>query len=173
MLVPLEANDRERFILDNQRAFNYGALEEFGLRNDRMEEDGEIISRRTIEESLDSHGAESYRILRDGEVVGGIIIKIDSEKKEGELEIMFVSPSCHSCRIGTEAWFAVENLHPEVKRWITFTPYFETRNIHFYVNRLGFHIIEFLHKGHRDAFGKRIVEDDNDMMFVFEKIING
>ena len=26
------------------------------------------------------------------------------------------------------------------------TPYFEKRNIHFYVNRLGFHIVEFWNK---------------------------
>ena len=28
-LIPLEDNDREQFITDNQTAFNYGALEEF------------------------------------------------------------------------------------------------------------------------------------------------
>jgi hypothetical protein len=44
-LIPLEASDRERFIKDNQEAFNYGALEEFGQRDDHFEEDGEIISR--------------------------------------------------------------------------------------------------------------------------------
>ena len=33
-LLPLEASDRNQFILDNQEAFNYGALEEFGLRDD-------------------------------------------------------------------------------------------------------------------------------------------
>ncbi len=50
-LTPLEAEDREQFILDNQEAFNYGALEEFGLRDDHFEEEGEIISRETIERS--------------------------------------------------------------------------------------------------------------------------
>ena len=29
-LIPLETSDREQFIRDNQEAFNYGALEEFG-----------------------------------------------------------------------------------------------------------------------------------------------
>ena len=29
----LENNDKEQFILDNQEAFNFGALEEFGLRD--------------------------------------------------------------------------------------------------------------------------------------------
>ena len=32
-LVPLEASDREQFIKDNQEAFNYGAMEEFGCRD--------------------------------------------------------------------------------------------------------------------------------------------
>ena len=31
-LIPLAPEDHEQFILDNQEAFNYGALEEFGRR---------------------------------------------------------------------------------------------------------------------------------------------
>ena len=38
--------------------------------------------------------------------------------------------------------------HPGIRIWKTFTPYFEKRNIHFYVNRLGFQIDEFFHEGH-------------------------
>jgi hypothetical protein len=37
-LVPLNPDDREQFIQDNQEAFNYGALEEFGLRDNHFEE---------------------------------------------------------------------------------------------------------------------------------------
>ncbi|HRR75555.1 MAG TPA: hypothetical protein P5191_01895 [Ruminococcus sp.] len=33
----------------------------------------------------------------------------------GELEILFVSPSIHSKGIGYAAWYAVEEMHPEVK----------------------------------------------------------
>ena len=54
MLCPLEQEDREQFILDNQEAFRYGALEEFGLRDDHFEEEGEIISRKTIERAIDA-----------------------------------------------------------------------------------------------------------------------
>ena len=67
-LIPLTAEDREKFIRDNQEAFNYGALEEFGRRDDHFEEDGEIISRETIEKSID--GGEAYRIMCDDEKVG-------------------------------------------------------------------------------------------------------
>ncbi len=42
-LLPLEQRDREQFIKDNQEAFNYGALEEFGRRDDHFEEDGVVI----------------------------------------------------------------------------------------------------------------------------------
>ena len=62
-LTRLTDDDREQFILDNQRAFKYGAMEEFGMRDDHLEEDGEIISRRTIENSID--GGVAYRIRRN------------------------------------------------------------------------------------------------------------
>ena len=35
-LVKLKPDDREQFITDNQEAFNYGALEEFGVRDDHL-----------------------------------------------------------------------------------------------------------------------------------------
>ena len=54
ILVPLTIEDREQFISDNQEAFNYGALEEFGRRDNHFEEDEQIISRNTIEQSIDS-----------------------------------------------------------------------------------------------------------------------
>ena len=71
-LVPLTADDREQFILDNQEAFNYGALKEFGRRDDHFEEDEQIISRETIERSIDN--GEAYRIMLEGRIVGGVII---------------------------------------------------------------------------------------------------
>jgi len=37
-LFPLQENDREQFIKDNQWAFRYGAQIEFGMRDDRTEE---------------------------------------------------------------------------------------------------------------------------------------
>ena len=95
-LAPLEAEDREQFILDNQESFKYGAAEEFGLRDDHFEEDGEIISRATIEQSIDAPDSEAYRILYDGRKVGGVVLKIDNETHHNELELLFVSPKEHS-----------------------------------------------------------------------------
>ena len=168
-LRPLAPDDREQFILDNQEAFNYGALEEFGRRDDHFEEDGEIISRETIAESIDS--GEAYRILQNGQPVGGVVIRVEGDR--GDLDLLFVSPKVHSKGIGYAAWCAVERLHPEVKIWETVTPYFETRNIHFYVNRCGFHIVEFYNSHHPDPNDPDMTEEADgqfpDGMFRFEK----
>ena len=142
-LVPLTAEGREQFILDNQWAFKHGALYEFGERDNHIDADGEIISRRTIERCIDASNSEAYRIVVDGRNVGGVILKIDKETNHNELEILFVSPEEHTKGIGYGAWQAVEALHPETEVWKTCTPYFDKRNIHFYVNKCGFKIDEF------------------------------
>ena len=124
-LSPLDPRDQEQFITANQTAFNYGALEEFGLRDDHFEEDGNVISRGTIREAI-------------------------SAGNRGYLDLLFVTPELHSRGIGAAAWQAVERMHPEITVWETVTPYFEKRNIHFYVNRLGFRIVEFFNSHHPD-----------------------
>ena len=43
-LIPLQKDDREQFILDNQRAFWYGARQEFGMQ-ELLEETGIILRR--------------------------------------------------------------------------------------------------------------------------------
>ena len=166
-LSPLQTADREQFILDNQRAFKYGATEEFGMRDDHFEEDGEIISRATIEASINGENAEAYRILLNGEKVGGAVISV--EGRCGELELLFVNPEVHSKGIGYSAWCLIEQLHPEIKVWETHTPYFEKRNIHFYVNRCGFHIVEYFNSHHYDPNDHDSSDPDSDGMFRFEK----
>ena len=169
-LVRLTEDDRESFIKDNQWAFKYGATEEFGLRDDHFEEEGEIISRETIEHSIDC--GEAYRIICDGKKVGGVIVSVEGDR--GDLEILFVSPESHSKGIGYAAWCEIEKMYPQVRVWETVTPYFETRNIHFYVNRCGFHIVEFFNRYHPDPNEKEdeeYVEGESDGMFRFEKVM--
>ena len=168
-LVPLTPADREQFITENQEAFLYGATQEFGMRDNHFEEDDQIISRETIEQSIDGKNAVTYRIMLGNEKVGGVVIRI--EGNEGDLELLFVSPKAHSKGIGYRAWCEVERLHPEVKVWETVTPYFEKRNIHFYVNRCGFHIVEFFNSHHLDPNDRDMMEDDSDGMFRFQKVM--
>lgn len=162
-LTPLRDDDREQFILDNQRAFKFGAVEKFGTRDGHLDGEGEIISRGTIEHCID-HGV-AYRIRENGEIVGGLILKIDEQTQNNELEILFVSPDVHSKGVGTAAWREVERRYPDTVVWETCTPYFEKRNIHFYVNKLGFHIVEFFCEYHRDPLEKERYGPQNDEYF--------
>lgn len=169
-LERLEEGDREQFILDNQEAFNYGALEEFGRRDDHFEGEGQVISRETIEQCIDE--GDAWRIVCDGERVGGAIAKTGGDR--GELEVLFTNPRVHSKGVGYAAWYEIERAYPQVKVWGLVTPYFETRNVHFYVNRCGFHIVEFYNSHHPDpndpGFDPEEVNDQfPDGMFRFEK----
>lgn len=167
-LAALTLEDRERFIRDNQEAFRFGALEEFGRRDEHFEEPGEIIARATIEQAIDQ--GEALRILLHGEKVGGVVLHKDGNR--GWLDLLFVEPSAHSRGIGYAAWCEVERLHPEVQVWETVTPYFETRNIHFYVNRCGFHIVEFFNLRHPDPHdpdGNHGGDETESGMFRFVK----
>lgn len=167
ILQPLQADDKEQFVLDNQEAFRYGAIEEFGLRDEHYEEDGEIISRATIEKAI-SEG-DAYRVICNGKAAGEAVVRVSGDK--GDLELLFVSPHIHSKGIGYAAWCEIERLYPQVKVWETVTPYFEQRNIHFYVNRCGFHIVEFFNSHHpdpNDPDGDNLM---NDGMFRFEKVM--
>jgi len=161
VLEKLRDSDRDQFVRDNQEAFRYGATEEFGLRDDHFEEPGEIISRSTIEESIDN--GDAYRIVLDGEYVGGVIVSVSGDR--GDLQILFVSPKEHSKGIGYGAWCAIEGMYPQVRVWETCTPYFEKRNIHFYVNRCGFHITGFFNEHHPDPN-----DPHGGEMFHFEKV---
>ena len=175
-LIPLTEDDREQFILDNQWAFKYGALQEFGERDNHIDDDGEIISRKTIERCIDNTQNETYRIVLDGRNVGGVILKINKETDVNELEILFVSPEKHTKGIGYGAWLEVEKLHPETKVWETCTPYFEKRNIHFYVNKCGFQIDEFWCEYFKPTNDLPDDEEHNkgegpDVMFHFVKVM--
>ena len=170
VLAPLCPDDREQFILDNQWAFLYGARQEFGMRDNHLEEDGQVISRRSIQRSLDAAGSAAYRILLDGRKVGGVVLHIDCQTHHNHLDLLFVSPEAHSKGVGFAAWQAVEALYPETVVWETFTPYFEKRNIHFYINKCGFHAVEFFGQFHAMKGSSGEQDDEGpDEMFRFVK----
>ena len=105
-----------------------------------------------------------------------IIYNISEHCTSVSSNLLFVSPKVHSKGIGYAAWCEIERLYPQVKVCETVTPYFEKRNIHFYVNRCGFHIVEFYNSHHPDPnepdMPQHIDEQFPDGMFRFEKRIN-
>ena len=101
--------------------------------------------------SLRAEGAEAYEAVdADGQRMGGAIITIDNSTHGGELAFLYVKVGVQSKGIGQSIWKSIETMHPEVEVWETCTPYFDRRNIHFYINRCGFHAVEFYNEHHPD-----------------------
>lgn len=171
-LTPLCKEHIHQFKRDMQEAFRQGAIERFG----EMKE--EILPESHIDRSLSAKGAIAYEAVSDGVSVGGAIVAIDEETQHNHLDFLFVRVGIQSKGIGQSIWNSIERLHPETKVWETCTPYFEKRNIHFYVNRCKFHIVEFYNKNHPDpnAPDEYEKEDGNNHeyfegMFRFEKVM--
>ena len=73
-LEKLKEEYREQFILDNQYAFKYGAITE--LKENELDIDGEIISRETINSSIDDVDCDTYRIMDMTNVLVGLLLKL-------------------------------------------------------------------------------------------------
>ncbi len=165
LLVPVEVEDMVNFKKDMQEAFRIGAIDDFG----DLEE--EVLPEEDIDRSLNTKGAIAYKAVVDGVMAGGTIVVIDEATQHNHLDFMYVKHGTQGKGVGKAIWSEVEKLHPETKVWETHTPYFEKRNIHFYVNRLGFHIVEFFNPSHKDP---KIPDDrvGGEYFFRFEKYMN-
>lgn len=167
ILIPLAEDQRETFIRELQAAFAVAVIAQYG------EQEGDIIPREEIEQALDQPGAEAFQILLGREAVGGAVVTADRETRRCSLDLLYLRQSCHNRGLGVAAWQAIEARYPDAAVWETITPYFEKRNIHFYVNKCGFKIVEFFNPHHRDP---AVGEPDGigrDNYFRFEKELSG
>lgn len=162
-LIPLCEEHKKRFKTDMQLAFQQGAVSKFGEITE------EILPEGDIDNSLNADGAAAYEAILDGTPVGGVIVVIDEKTQHNHLDFLFVKTGTQGSGIGQAIWDAVEARYPQTKVWETCTPYFEKRNIHFYVNRCGFHIVEFYNKHHPDPNSSDIYDQVDNDFFRFEK----
>ena len=106
--------------------------------------------------------------MLDGETVGGVIVAIDTETQHNHLDLLYVKSGVQGKGIGKSIWYAVEKLYPDTKVWETCTPYFEKRNIHFYVNICGFHITDGRHEKHvKQPTPNNRKKNDHESKFLF------
>ena len=149
-LIRLSEERTIAFKEEMQEAFQHG----FQAYNKDDSEDSnqwQVLPDEDFYRSLRAEGAEAYEAVdADGQRVGGAIITIDSLTHEGQLAFLYVKVGVQSKGIGQAIWKAIETMHPEVELWETCTPYFDRRNIHFYINRCGFHAVEFFNERHPD-----------------------
>lgn len=159
--------DKQIFIREIQEAFQTSYETEFGKYEQT------ILPVEDIAESFETTGSEAYIAEMDGERVGGAIIVVDEETGYNSLHLLYVKCGLQNAGYGFQIWKAIEQLHPEAKIWETHTPYYDKRNIHFYVNRCGFQIVEFFHSGHKDPHQTDDTAGniplENNCFFRFEK----
>ena len=78
-----------------------------------------------------------YKVLLDGQVIGGIIVWI-LEHGDNRLGTIFVDPTYQDQGIGSRAWQFIEATYPDARSWTLDTPSFATKNHFFYENKCGF-----------------------------------
>lgn len=152
-----------------QQAFSIAAAEAFGwVPEEPIPSDGDV------EQSFNAPGSAIYHILADGHKVGGAVVVIDDATLRNSLDLFYISTSEQGHSIGHKAWLAIEERYPQTKVWETHTPYFEKRNIHFYVNKCGFKIVEYYNSRNPDPHESDTAgQPEEGDMFRFEKVMNG
>ena len=170
-LIRLSEEHTVAFKEEMQEAFQHGFMAYY-----KDDNQWQVLPDKDFYQSLEAEGAEAYEaVSEDGQRVGGAIITANGnmgepmEQREqsdacissaesrqrktvGQLAFLYVKVGVQSKGIGQAIWRAIETMHPEIEVWETCTPYFDRRNIHFYINRCGFHAVEFLR-----PFGSKIL----------------
>lgn len=167
-LTPVKIADVADFKSELQKAFSVAIVDKFEERSDEP-----IPSDKTLDMTINATNAVSLHILCNGRKVGGAVLNIDNKTHQNSLDLFFLMAGEEGQGIGLKAWHLIEEEYPETVSWQTHTPYFEKRNIHFYVNKCGFKIVEFFNKKHPDINHPEddiFLEEDNDA-FRFEKVM--
>lgn len=82
--------------------------------------------------------------------VGGVVVEVGTKSGRNMLVWFFIAPDLHSHGLGTKAWYAIERQWPETRVWGLGTPYCDKRDLNFYINKCGFHVVEFFNEHHLD-----------------------
>ncbi|MGN1053575.1 MAG: GNAT family N-acetyltransferase [Candidatus Scatosoma sp.] len=154
-MIRLKNEHIKKFKQLAQESFQKGYEDEFGKYEKT------ILPEKDIDASLNAEGAVSYVVVENGEIIGGAIVNINAKTNRNHLDILFVRVGVQSKGVGMYIWNEIEKLYPDTKIWETYTPYYEKRNIHFYVNKCGFRIVEFFNPKHLAEWNKNGNETGN------------
>ncbi len=105
------------------------------------EEDGEC---KLKEEDFFGGDGVAYNILKGDGLIGGAFLVFKPEEKKGELVLWGIEPSWQGQGMGRRVWQELERIHSDVETWELFTPVAAVKNIDFYINKCGFHAVEFV-----------------------------
>ena len=164
-LIKLQDKDSAEFKRLMQESFQLGYEEVFG-KCDEL-----ILPEKDIDECLKKENTHAYVMKDNHEILGGVVVEINEKTQHNQLDFLFVNVHCQNKGIGQRIWSEIETLYPDTEIWETCTPYFDKRNIHFYVNRLKFHIVEFYNGKNPDEDWDENHPMEGQEMFEFKKIM--
>ena len=162
-LIKLRDDDKYEFKKLMQEAFQYGYESVYGVDKEQ------VLPDKDIDDDLKKKNSFAYEMIDNGEIVGGVIVTIN-KNNHNYLDFLFVKVGIQSKGIGKKIWEEIEKLYPETKVWGTCTPYFDKRNIHFYVNKLKFKIVKYENEPESEEKRDEMFLDEGGM-FEFEKIM--
>jgi GNAT superfamily N-acetyltransferase len=99
-------------------------------------------------------GADYYKILADGQIVGGMIV-FKPGPDTMVLGRIYVDPDFQDRGIGTQAMAWVEAQYPGAQTWRLDTPTWATRNHHFY-EKLGYKRVRVVAAEENVEYEKRL-----------------
>ena len=143
ILKKIESHEVELFRQEMKSAFEQGVLDRFGDLAAAP-----IPPENEIDAALKDSACDVFIIMADGIPAGGTIVKRENNKKYS-LDLLFIFKAFLNKKIGTAAWQVIEANYPDAQVWETHTPYFDRRNIHFYLHKCGFKIVGFFCEHHR------------------------
>ena len=167
-LKPLADEQLARFKADLREAFRLGAADSFGQAHD-------VLPEEHIDQSLQAAGAAAWVAVEDDEILGGAVVTTDPAAGRSHLDFLYVRHGAQSRGLGQAIWSAIEALYPATRVWETVTPYFDRRNVHFYINRCGFHAVEFYNEHHPDPHAEQAPPGELRIPFEmlrFEKVMS-
>ena len=157
----LSEKELEKFKKDMQEAFQKGFEDFYGPTEET------ILPEKDIAQSLNTAGSIAYKAIVDNEMVGGAVVVIKEETQHNDLHLLYVKYGIQTKGIGKMIWDEIERFHHKTVVWETCTHCFDKRNIHFYVNKCKFHIVEYIREMNEEGF----IGDGGDGMFTFQKVM--
>ncbi len=110
--------------------------------------DSEEETRRLIKNYL------CYKIILDNDIIGFFWLH-GVEQEFYELEDLCIHPKYHNKGFGFKTMSLMEEIHPQIKRWILGTPYYSVRNQYLY-EKAGY---------------KKTGQSEDGFLFFYEKLI--
>jgi len=151
-LVPTRYDERELFIENLQAAF-------------RRADGTDKFHSEDLPRFFERTNAVLLNILADKQLAGGAVLILNYATQRNKLSLFFVNADCRNLGIGLAAWRVIEKLFPATKVWETSTSWLDKRNLHFYLNKCGFHAVSIYSARHPVQY------TDKEIYLALEKIM--